>query len=287
MYELFQALDVAVMKELLLEVRFPGASFGGGTLRRRHGHIAHRGHLKLTVNTWCKLYPVPVWVGAGAETTSEESSHSQISVAETVRIPDESKGIRRRLIIESIPRIERQPFVCRAEAGEYRRVCRRGCAGVHLTWLQSRPSSVDVARVAVAFAVEQLETGHLVRSHRVVALQERVEFRREIADLHGLLVCVNRRTPVVIDRLCLCALFRSQLNWFGVSAEHLSPSWSCADLLSFLWEVDIERVFAPHQLEQRTVYSLLKPKGHASSIREAHFLSINGRTLCLFGVGIP
>ena len=32
MYELLQALDVAVVKELLLEVWFPGPSFGGGTL---------------------------------------------------------------------------------------------------------------------------------------------------------------------------------------------------------------------------------------------------------------
>src|SRR6201987_1621397 len=107
MHELLQAFDVAVVKERLLEVRLPGAGFGRGTLLWCHCHIAHRGHLELAVNTWCKLYPVPVWVGAGAETTSEESSHSQISVAETVGIPDESKGIRRGLIIESIPRIER------------------------------------------------------------------------------------------------------------------------------------------------------------------------------------
>src|SRR4029077_12582183 len=182
MYQLFQALDVAVMKELLLEVRFPGAGFGGGTLRRRHCHIAHRGHLKLAVNTRCKLYPVPVWVWAGAETTSEESSHSQISVAETVRIPDESKGIRRGLIIESISWIQRQALIGRAEAGEYRRVRRRGCAGINLTWLQRRPSSVDMTRVAVALAVEQVEASHLVCSEGVVALQGRVEFRRESAD---------------------------------------------------------------------------------------------------------
>src|SRR5712664_998688 len=85
MYELFQALDVAVMEEFLLEVRYRIpvrvglAGFGGGTLRRCHCHIASCGHLELTVNHWCKLCPVPVWVGAGAETTSQESSHSQIS----------------------------------------------------------------------------------------------------------------------------------------------------------------------------------------------------------------
>src|SRR5260370_309774 len=117
MYQLLQALDVAVMKELLLEIRFPGAGLGGGTLRRCHRDIASCGHLELTVNTWCKLYPCPVWVGAGAETTSQESSHSQISVAETVRISDEPKGIRRGLIIESIPWIQRKPLMGRAEEG--------------------------------------------------------------------------------------------------------------------------------------------------------------------------
>src|ERR1700758_5625830 len=92
---------------------------------------------------------------------------------------------------------------------------------------------------------------------------------------------------MVIYRVCLCALFRFQLDWFGVSAEHRSASWSFADLLSVLWELDIERVFAPQQLEERPVHSALKPKRYASSVREPHFLSIDRRTLCLFGVGIP
>src|ERR1700756_3750819 len=113
MHELLQALDVAVMKELLLEIRFPLAGLGGGTLWRCHRHIASRGHLELAVNHWCKLYPVPVWVGAGGETTSQESSHSQISVAEAERIPDEPKRIRRGLIIESIPGIQRQALIGR------------------------------------------------------------------------------------------------------------------------------------------------------------------------------
>src|ERR1700730_11021487 len=78
MYELLQALDVAVVKERLLEVRFSGASFSGGALPWCHCHIAHRGHLKLAVNTWCKLYPVPVWFGGSAETTSQKSFHSHI-----------------------------------------------------------------------------------------------------------------------------------------------------------------------------------------------------------------
>src|SRR6201997_1640007 len=133
------------MKELLLEVRFSSAGFGGWALRRRHCHIAHRGHLELAVNTWCKLYPVPVWVGAGAETTSQESSHSQISVGETVRIPSESKGIRRGLIIESIPWIQRQTLIGRAEAGEHRRVRRGGGTSVDLSWVESRSPTIHMA----------------------------------------------------------------------------------------------------------------------------------------------
>src|SRR5246127_1960393 len=145
MYQLLQALDVTVVEEFLLEVRYRipvrvgQTGFGGGTLRRRHCHIAYRGHLELTVNHWCKLCPVPVWVGAGAETTSQESSHSQISVAETVRITDEPKGIRRGLIIEGIPRIQRETLIGRAEAGEYRRVRRCVCASVMLVRPQGRP----------------------------------------------------------------------------------------------------------------------------------------------------
>src|ERR1700747_2268469 len=124
MYQLLQALDVAVVEEFLLEVRYwlpvrvGQAGFGGGTLRRRHCHIAHRGHLELAVNHWCKLYPVLVWVGGGAETASQESSHTQISVAETERIPDEPKGIGRGVIVESIPRIQRETLIGRAQAGE-------------------------------------------------------------------------------------------------------------------------------------------------------------------------
>ena len=85
----------------------------------------------------------------------------------------------------------------------------------------------------------------------------------------------------------LCALFLCQLDGFRVSAEHRSPPWSCADPPSIAWELDIERPIAPHPLEERFVHSLLEAKRHASGVGEAHFLSINGRTLCLFGIGIP
>src|SRR4029077_10859226 len=127
-------------------------------------------------------------------------------------------------------------------------------------------------RVAVAFPVEQVETSHLVGTHRVVALQGRVEFRREIADLYGLLVCVNRRTPVVIDRVCLCAFFRFQLDRFGVSAEYRSPSWGFADLLGVVGELDIKRVFTPHQLEEGFCTQLAKAETPRKQCQGSPFL---------------
>ena len=70
--ELLQALDVAVMKELLLEVR-PWC-LGRRTLRWRHSNIARSSHLHLAVGTRGKLCPGRVWVGGGTETAPEECS---------------------------------------------------------------------------------------------------------------------------------------------------------------------------------------------------------------------
>ena len=73
MDELLQALGVAVMKELFLEVRYwlpvrvELAGFGGRTLWRCQGHIARRRCLHLAVGSWRKLYPLRVRIGGGAE----------------------------------------------------------------------------------------------------------------------------------------------------------------------------------------------------------------------------
>ena len=66
------------------------------------------------------LSPTRVRVGAGTEPASEESPESQISVAEAERIGNEPVGIRLGLVIESIPGIQRQALIGRAEAGEQR-----------------------------------------------------------------------------------------------------------------------------------------------------------------------
>src|SRR5260370_4231260 len=70
--ELLQALDVAVMKELLLEVR--PRCLGRRTLRWRHSRIARRRHLHLAIGTRSKLCPGRVWVGSGTRTASQERS---------------------------------------------------------------------------------------------------------------------------------------------------------------------------------------------------------------------
>src|SRR5438132_1048831 len=70
--ELLQALDVAVVKELLLKVR-PGR-LGGGTLWRCHSDIARRRHLHFAVVKRCKFSPTRVRAGPGTETACEKSS---------------------------------------------------------------------------------------------------------------------------------------------------------------------------------------------------------------------
>ncbi len=46
----------------------------------------------------------------------------------------------------------------------------------------------------------------------------------------------------------------------------------------------VERAAAPYLLEERSVWGLRKPERDASGIGRAHFLSIDGRMLCLLGV---
>src|SRR5438067_1215983 len=110
--ELLQALDVAVVKEFLLEVR-PGR-LGGGTLWRCQSHIARRRHLHFAVVERCKFSPSSIRAGPGTETASEEGPKSQISVAEAEGIGSKASEIRGGLIIESVPGIKGEAFIGRA-----------------------------------------------------------------------------------------------------------------------------------------------------------------------------
>src|SRR5438093_3553246 len=190
MDELLQALDVAIVKELLLEVR-PWRL--GGTTWRRHGHIARRRHLELAVDIRGERYPRRIRVRPGTETASEEGPHSQVSVAETEGVGGEAEEIRRGLIEKGIPGIQGQPFIGRAEAGE-QRVNRRGVAGVGPRRSSgdsikagpgrlSAPFAVDMACITGGLATEQVVTGHLVCRLLLVKKKQGVEFRLEWADL--------------------------------------------------------------------------------------------------------
>src|SRR5579862_8518954 len=71
--ELFQALDVSIVEELLLEI-------GSGCFRAAcalgwcQGYIASGGHLHLPVDRGCILRPTRVGVGSRTETASEEAA---------------------------------------------------------------------------------------------------------------------------------------------------------------------------------------------------------------------
>src|SRR5258708_21019670 len=100
MYELLQALNVAVVKESLLEVG-PGG-FGSRTLWRCQCHVARRNHLHLAVDRWRVLPPTHVRVGAGTEPPPEENPESPISVFQAPRIGSEPVGIPPGLLIKNI-----------------------------------------------------------------------------------------------------------------------------------------------------------------------------------------
>src|ERR1700733_8273120 len=96
MDQLLQALNVAIMEKLLLEVRPWG--FGGRALRRRQAHVARCHSLHLTIRSLCEWKPRRVGIRSGAETASQESTQSEIRVDVAFRIRGISKTIRCRLV---------------------------------------------------------------------------------------------------------------------------------------------------------------------------------------------
>src|SRR6266404_8991575 len=127
MHELLQALDVAVVKEFLLEVR--PRSLGGGTLARCKRNIARRCGLHFTVGSGCIFYPRRVRVGRRPEAAAQESPESIIRETITFRIGSQTNPIRSRFIVEGHGGILRQSEIGRTETSEQR--CRaRGHSGV-------------------------------------------------------------------------------------------------------------------------------------------------------------
>src|SRR5260221_12254464 len=188
--QLLQALDVAIVEELLLEVG--PRRLRGGALWRHHRDIACRRRLHLAVRSRRELCPIVIRARPRAGTASQEGSQSQGSKAEAKGICGEAEEIRRVLVINGVPGIQGQAEVSGAEAGEQRRggccgACVRAVRGTTL-WRRGRRRgrpSVEMAGVAVRFATEQVVTGHFIRGQRICgwAMQEGVEFRRKRADI--------------------------------------------------------------------------------------------------------
>jgi hypothetical protein len=102
MDELLEALDVAIVEELFLEIG--SGRLRRGALWRRHRDIARRRSLHLAVAGWGKLYPLRVGIGGA----SEKGPQSQVSVTEAVGIGREPEAVRCGLVKQRDPGIERQ-----------------------------------------------------------------------------------------------------------------------------------------------------------------------------------
>lgn len=159
--KLFEALDVAIVKELFLEVR--ARSLGGGTLRGRHRRISRSRSLHSAVPRRRKLCPIRIRIRPGTESASEERPDSQVPVTEAKGIRDESEGVGRRLVEEGIPGIQRHAKIRVAKASE-QWTCIRGCAGVgairslafRRRRRRRRGPAVQMARVAVRLPRKRL-----------------------------------------------------------------------------------------------------------------------------------
>src|SRR5258708_7869712 len=93
--------------------------------------------------------------------------------------------------------------------------------------------------------------------------------------------------PRIITRVGAGSVGRTERNRRGAAAKHGGASRSCADLRRLVRKVDIERALAPYLFKERPVDSLRKTECDAGSVRETHFLSVDGRALCLLGIGDP
>src|SRR5260370_3744591 len=90
MYELLQALNVAVVKEPLLEVR-PGG-FGSRTLWRCQCHLARRKHFPLAIDRRRVLPPTHALVGARNPPPPSKNPQTPISLSAALTVWREPLG---------------------------------------------------------------------------------------------------------------------------------------------------------------------------------------------------
>ena len=223
-HELLEALDVPLWKNSFWKYG-PGASV-----------VGHCGGVMATsraVDTWnwpstLGASGVQLEFGLGAEPNPLLRKVPSPRLCSRIRRDWRSRTerIRRGLIEERIPRIQGHAFIGRAEARE-QRLHGGGLAGVALTRSERGPSAVEVTGIAVAFAVEQLVTGHLVCGQCVLPRQEpSISTRRRSRLLRPRRV---ERLPPVIERLvCPQAVFRFEADRRDVPAERRSTSGSRA-----------------------------------------------------------
>src|SRR5579864_4345562 len=89
-HELLQALDVAIVEELLLEVGSRSVRTAGA-LRRYKGHVACGHGLHLTVGGWRKLRPTRIRAGKSRVTAPEKFAQAKIGVGKACGVGRKSE----------------------------------------------------------------------------------------------------------------------------------------------------------------------------------------------------
>src|SRR5438270_12444539 len=90
---------------------------------------------------------------------------------------------------------------------------------------------------------------------------------------------------MVVDIVCLGAVFRAQPNWRSAAAEPCRPSRGRADLLGVAGPTNMLEIRTPDRLEEGPVHRFRQPKRDASRVGKTHFLGIDRRMLRLLGIG--
>src|ERR1700730_12120495 len=89
---------------------------------------------------------------------------------------------------------------------------------------------------------------------------------------------------MVVNIVCLGAVFRAEGNWCGAAAEFCRASRAGADPLGAARPTNVE-IRTPDQLKERPVHRFTYKKRSASRVGKTHFLCIDWRMLGLLGVG--
>src|ERR1700741_3553029 len=115
--QLLQALDVAIVEELLLEVGSRSIRTACA-LRRYQGHIACGHGLHLTVGSRSKLRPTRIRAGKSRVTAPEKFAQAKIGICEACGVGRKSERVWYGLIVNQVSGVPGQPEIGRAEASK-------------------------------------------------------------------------------------------------------------------------------------------------------------------------